>query len=116
MGCLVIAGETVVVHRDIQTGEDAHGEPIVETVQESVGNVLVAPGPRADIPDVFRPDGVMVAFNLHFPKPYAADLTGARISVRGQDPLEVIGSPAPYTLENTPTLWWMPVEVERADG
>lgn len=112
----MIVGETVVVYRDIQTGEDAHGEPIVETVTEDVENVLVAPGPRADIGDVFRPDGVTVVWNLHFPKPYSADLRGARIAVRGQDPLEVIGSPAPYTLENTPTQWWMPVEVSRADG
>jgi len=112
----VITGESVVVHRDIQTGEDAHGEPIVETVTEDVENVLVAPGPRADIPDVFRPEGVTVAFNLHFPKPYDTDLSGARISVRGQEPLDVIGSPEPYTLANTPTLWWMPVEVSRADG
>ncbi|MGO2110727.1 MAG: hypothetical protein ACTH31_03860 [Pseudoclavibacter sp.] len=113
---VTVIGESVVVYRDVQTGEDAHGEPIVETVSEDVDNVLVAPGPRADIPGAFRPDGVTVVWNLHFPKPYAADLRGARISVRGQDSLDVIGSPAPFTLENTPTKWWMPVEVSRADG
>jgi hypothetical protein len=112
----VIAGEPVTVYREVTIGEDSHGEPIVTEVTEEVDDVLVAPGPRADSPDVYREDGVSVAFNLHFPKPYQTDLTRARISVRGQAPLDVIGSPSPYTEANTPTRWWMPVEIKRADG
>lgn len=112
----MILGETVTVHRRTETGEDAHGEPITTEVIETVNDVLVAPGARTDVADVYRERGINVAFNLHFPKPYQSDLTGARISVRGQAPLDVIGSPAPYTAENTPTRWWMPVEVKRSDG
>lgn len=44
-------GEVVVVERHVETGRDAHNQPIFDWVSESVGDVLVAPGPRADIPD-----------------------------------------------------------------
>ncbi|WP_119697040.1 hypothetical protein [Microbacterium halotolerans] len=109
-------GEKIVVERKQTIGEDAHNVPIVDWVPETVENVLVAPGARADIPDVDRPAGTVVAWNLHFPKPYAKSLRGARIRVRGGKPCKVIGDPQPYTAENTPTEWWMPVEVDRADG
>lgn len=109
-------GEVVVVERHVETGRDAHNQPIFDWVSESVDAVLVAPGPRADIPDTSRPEGVTVAWNLHFPKGYPATLRGARVKVRGGDPLDVIGDPQHYTLENTPTRWSMPVEVARADG
>ncbi len=109
-------GETVVVHRREQVGTNAHNQPVYEWSETSVEDVLVAPGPRDDIPDVVRPDGTTVAWTLHFPKTFNDPLRGARISVRGQDPAPVIGDPQPYTLQNTPTRWWMPVEVERTDG
>lgn len=109
-------GETVVVHFRVEGAEDAHGNPVETWATETVEDVLVAPGPRADIADASRPEGVRVVFNLHFPKSFTRGLRGARISVRGGDPLDVIGDPAPYTLGNTPTRWWMPVEVARADG
>lgn len=112
----MIVGETVVVYRETQTGEDAHGEPITETTGETVEDVLVAPGPLSDSSDVYRPDGTVVAFNLHFPKTFTGSLRGATIAIRGGIPCKVIGDPHPYTLENTPTRWHMPVEVERADG
>ncbi|GAA4774613.1 hypothetical protein GCM10023351_18770 [Microbacterium gilvum] len=109
-------GETVVVVREVVTGTDAHNEPITEAVEESVDDVLIAPGPRADIPDAFRPVGTVVAWNLHFPKTFTGSLRGAKVSVRGGAPCDVIGDPQPFTLANTPTRWHMPVELERADG
>jgi hypothetical protein len=111
-----VIGETVVVERPVETGRDAHNEPIVEWVSESVADVLVAPGPRADISDAMRPVGTVVEWNLHFPKSWSGSLRGARISVRGGVPCGVVGDPQPFTLENTPTRWWLPVEVSRADG
>lgn len=112
----MITGETVTVERSEIVGRNAHNQPIREWVAQPVDNVLVSPGPRSDIPDTARPDGVVVAWTLHFPKTFVGDLRGARIAVRGGTPCRVIGDPQPYTLENTPTSWWMPVEVERADG
>lgn len=109
-------GETVVVERHQVTGVDAHGNPTYEWVAESVDDVLVAPGPRTDLPVVDHPDGYVVVWNLHFPKGYPATLGNARVSVRGGEPLMVVGDPQHYTEANTPTRWSMPVEVWRADG
>lgn len=112
----MIVGETVAVIRREQTGEDRFGEPIYEDVTESVDDVLVAPGPRADLTDAERPEGFRVAWNLHFPKGYPAELKGARISVRGGPALAVVGDPQHYTAENTPGRWSMPVEVWGVEG
>lgn len=109
-------GETVTVYRREQTGEDDRGDPIFEDVAQTVDNVLVAPGPLADMPDSVRPTGTLIAWNLHFPKTFSGNLRGALVSVRGLDPAEVVGDPHPYTLENTPTDWWLPVELRRAEG
>lgn len=109
-------GEQVVVERRVETGRDAHNQPIYAFVSETVDDVLVAPGPRTDIPDTDRPEGTVVAWNLHFPKTFTGSLRGARVRVRGGAPCPVIGDPQPYTLENTPTRWHLPVEVARADG
>lgn len=109
-------GEAVVVERQVQLGTNAHNQPIWGWSPEVVDDVLVAPGPRADITDAERPEGTVVAWNLHFPKTYSGSLRGARVSVRGGEPCKVVGDPQPYTLANTPTRWWMPAELERADG
>lgn len=110
-------GETVVVIRRVEVGRDPANEPIYETTRTRVDDVLVAPGPRNDIDGINRDDGVDVVYNLHFPKTYAEDLRGCYVEVRGEEPaFRVRGSPRPYTAENTPTRWHMPVEVERTDG
>ena len=109
-------GEAVIVERHVQTGVNGHRQPIYEWVSETVDDVLVAPGPRADIPDTARPEGVVVAWTLHFPKTLLGSLEGARVRVRGGEPCAVIGDPQPYTMENTPTRWNRPVEVKTAKG
>lgn len=95
---------------------DAHGNDVFTTTTTTVDDVLVAPGPRGDLPFVDRPEGTVVAYSLHFPKAFTGNLRGALLTVRGESGLRVIGDPRPFTLENTPTRWHMPVEVERADG
>ena len=110
-------GETVVVLRPNQTGTDPGGGPIYgDPIEETVEDVLVAPGPLADVIDSTRPEGVRVAYNLHFPKTFSGSLRGCEVRVRGSEELPVIGDPKPYTLENTPTRWWMPVELEAVHG
>lgn len=112
----MIVGETVVVERHVETGRDGGNNPIFEWVPETVEDVLVAPGPRNDVEEANRPHGVEVRFNLHFPKGYPATLRGARITVRGQKPLDVIGDPQHFTEANTPGRWSMPCEIGRTDG
>ena len=113
----MIRGEIVVVERPEYGEPDAHGNA-EETWSEpeTVENVLVAPGARADLTDADRPNGDRVEWNLHFPKGYPATLRGARITVRGGEPLRVVGDPQHYTEENTPGDWSMPVELWRVDG
>lgn len=109
-------GETVRVLRPIEGTENAHGIASHTFEEFEVDDVLVAPGPLVDVPDTARPAGTVVAWNLHFPKTFTGSLRGTLIRVRGQAPCKVIGDPQPFTEENTPTRWWMPVEVERTDG
>ena len=67
-------------------GEPAGGEPEREEVR-----CVVCPGPTADL-DATRPNGVSVAYTLHFPKTYAADLRGCSVEVRGAA-YDVVGDP-----------------------
>lgn len=113
MTCL-IAGETVTV-RNIEQAFDELGEPTGATVAETVvDNVVVCPGATADL-DSTRPNGVMVAYTLCFPKDCDVRLKGATVNVRGVDYL-VIGDPQRYTEENTPGPWNLMCEVTRTDG
>lgn len=112
----MIAGESVVVERPVTGSPDPFGGVSVTWVSESVDNVLVSPGPRSDVVESNRPSGVDVRWTLHFPKGYPATLRGARVRVRGGDPLDVIGDPQHYTEANTPGAWSMPCEVGRVDG
>lgn len=110
-------GETVTVEQRIATGTDRGGDTIYTWLTpEPVENVLVASGPRADKIESNRPDGKIIRWTLHFPKTYRQSLAGARISVRNQDPLNVVGDPQPLTEENTPGEWSRPVELEGTEG
>lgn len=109
-------GETVIVEHEERVGTAPGNTPIYEWVAETVEDVLVAPGAREDVVDSNRPEGVRVAWTLHFPKTFNKSLRGARVSVRGEPACPVIGDPKPFTLANTPTRWHMPVEVEDVHG
>lgn len=109
-------GETVVVLRREQTGTDAFNEPVYEWTETAVEDVLTSPGPRSDLDDSNRPDGVLVAWTCHFPKAFTGSLRGAQIKVRADVPRAVIGDPQPYMDANTPGRWNRPVELEGADG
>lgn len=110
----LLRGQSVeVIHMD-EGALDELGSPIVTERRETVQNVLVCPGATVDAVESMRPDGVTVAYTLAFPKPYAADLRGAEVEVRGER-FRVIGDPQPCR-ENCPTAWWMSAEVERYDG
>lgn len=108
-------GETVTVKTFTATGSDPFGSPVTEEVTQQVDNVLVQPGACADVVESNRPDGAKVNYTLHFPKTFDMDLEGAEVKVRGIW-LKVIGRPDHYTLDNTPTEWWLPVEVGTVNG
>lgn len=109
-------GEDVVIYTRTPSGQvDDFNQPIYTETSLTVSNVLVAPGPRTDLEGSLRPDGDRVVYTLHFPKTYKGSLRDTQIEVRGQR-FSVIGDPKPYTLSNTPTFWYMPVEVEAILG
>ncbi len=110
----LIHGEAVTVTRETVTYDEL-GEPTAtEAVTETVENVVVSPGATSDL-DSTRPNGVTVAFTLHFPKTYAGDLKDAVVGVRGTA-CKVAGDPQRYAERDTPGDWNMTVEVTRTDG
>ena len=108
-------GETVVVISRTETGRGPGNTPVWAESETTVGNVLVVPGPRADVLESNRPMGVDVAFTLHFPKTVTGSLRGCRVRVRGET-FHVVGDPRAYQDNLTPGEWNRPVEVERRDG
>lgn len=96
-------------------GNDVPGEPSEETVR----GVLVAPGPTEFL-DASRPEGVRVAYTLHFPKSFTGSLEGCTVLLpepwHADGGYRVIGDPRPYMDANTPGPFNRPVEVEAAHG
>lgn len=111
----MIKGTQVTVKSRVQTGIDGFNNPIYAYVFEDVENVLIQPSVRNDFTDSNRQDGDRIRYQLHFPKTFDKELRNTEILVRGTY-YKVVGSPDHYMIENTPTDWWMPVEVEIIEG
>ena len=110
----LLAGETVTVLR-YPVERDGVGEPVYgEPEKTTVEGVLVQTGITSDM-EAARPDGVTVAYTLHFPKTYAESLRGCSVVVRGEQ-FDVVGDPHPHSPENVPGPWNYTVEVEASDG
>lgn len=80
-----------------------------------VRGVLVSPGAPAEVWGTNRPDGVEVAFTVHFPKTWTAPLAGALVEIDGAA-YRVVGDPQEWMSQNTPGPWNRAVMVERVDG
>lgn len=109
----LIATEPVTVITRRQDFDDV-GD--VVDVIESTAQVdcAVVPGATSDL-DATRPNGVRVAYTLHFPKTYTASLRDCAVEVRGTR-YTVVGDPKQYTPENTPGPFGLTVEVGDVDG
>ena len=109
----LIPTETVTVLRPSverdDLGEPTLGEPTREAVR-----CVVCPGATSDM-DATRPEGVTVAYTLHFPKTYSGSLRGCSVEVRGIR-YDVVGDPQRTTDAATPGPFDMAVEMTRADG
>lgn len=111
-------GVSVTVVRPELVDIDRFGNAVIRsTGTETVDDVIIAPGATADM-EASRPEGVTVAFTLHFPKGYSESLEGCEVILPAPwaGTYRVIGNPRPYMDANTPTRWHMPVEVEAAHG
>lgn len=113
----MISGVSVEVLRPVLVGVDRFNNAEYEYETATVDNVLVVPGATEDLA-ASRPEGVSVAYTLHFPKSFTDDLEGCivRLPAPYSGDYAVIGKPTPYMLANTPTPWHMPVEVAAAHG
>lgn len=110
-----MVGETVEVETTVQAGKDSFGNAIYESKFVPVENVLVAPSSTTNVIDTTRPNGANVVYQLYFPKGFDLPLMNKKIKVRNEV-FRVIGDPKPYPVENTPTPWFMEVEVEHVEG
>lgn len=109
----LIPTEPVVVVRPT-VGRDDLGEPTLAEPTHDEVRCVVCPGATSDM-DATRPEGVTVAYTLHFPKTYAGSLRGCSVEVRGET-YDVVGDPQRTTGAATPGPWNLAVEVTRADG
>ena len=118
-------GTSVTVHYPIAGAKDRFGNTTFAYGSvcsacgsvETVDNVLIAPATTADM-EAARPEGVTVAYTLHFPKTYNGTLEGCMITLPApwSGDYTVVGDPRPYMDANTPTDWHLQVQVERAHG
>ena len=113
----MIKGVPVVVSTPTSTGVDDFGNPVKTWSEQIVRNVLVSPGATSDL-EAARPEGVTVAYTLHFPKSFTGSLEGCLVTLPQPwaGTYRVIGAPGAYIDANTPTAWHMPVEIEVAHG
>ena len=115
----MMRGTNIVVLKPVDGQRDRFGNVITTYERVDVSDVLVSPGATADL-EASRPEGVTVAFTLHFPKTFTETLEGCEIELpepwTAGNPYRIIGAPAPYMDANTPTRWHMTAEVESAHG
>lgn len=109
----LIPTEPVVVVRPTVERDDL-GEPVEAGASREEVCCVVCPGATSDM-DATRPEGVAVAYTLHFPKTYAGSLRGCSVEVRGEA-YDVVGDPQRTTEAATPGPFDMAVEVTRSDG
>lgn len=110
-------GVSVTVKSPTQGQPDRFGNATYAYTSKTVDDVLVAPGATSDL-EASRPEGVTVAYTLHFPKTFTGSLEGCIVTLPAPwaGDYRVVGDPHPYIDANTPTRWHIPVEVEAAHG
>lgn len=109
---------SVTVQRPVMGAKDRFGNATKTYTTETVDGVLVVPGAAMEI-EAARPEGVVIAYTLHFPKTYVESLEGCIVTLPApwSGDYRVVGNPGQYMAANTPALpWGMPVEVEAAHG
>lgn len=113
----MIKGASVIVHSPIPGAVDRFGNATETWEQFTVDDVLISPGATSDL-EASRPEGVRVAYTLHFPKSFIGSLEGCKVTLPApySGTYRVIGAPMQYMDANCPTRWHMPVEVEVAHG
>jgi hypothetical protein len=110
-------GTSITLRTPSGTELDRFGNEQHMFIESTVDDVLIVPGPT-ELLEASRPEGVQVAYTLHFPKTFSGSLAGCEVELPTPwtGVYRVIGEPGRYMDANTPTRWNMPVEVEKAYG
>lgn len=114
----LISGVDVGVSSPVNGEPDRLGNPtVIYGTPVTVENVLVAPSTTNDM-EAARPEGVTVAYTLHFPKTFTESLEGCLVTLPAPwgGTYRVVGDPMPYIDVDTPTPWDRQVDVEAAHG
>lgn len=115
---MAMLGNTVIIHR-LTIDYDEDYDRVGKTEDETVDNVLIAPGNTSDIDGQPHFSGVNVDFTLGFPKTYSyKSLRGCTITLPAPWNVtgRVIGDPVPNDPKNCPTQWYLTVYLEVSDG
>ena len=114
---MAMKGISVIVRIPVGTGLDRFGNEQYAFTESTVDDVLVEPGANESL-EASRPEGVLVAYTLHFPKTFTGSLEGCEVELPAPwaGVYRVVGDPGRYMSANTPTRWNQPVEVEKAYG
>lgn len=108
----MIKGQTVILRKKEQIGEDDFGAPIYETTDIEVENVLIAPSSSQDVitsQDLF---GKKASYTLAIPKGDMNIWEDTTVVFWGKE-WNTIGFPLEGIEENIPLEWNRKVMVER---
>lgn len=111
---MAIKGITVTIVAKTQTGTNPYGEPVYETTEEAVENVLVAPASDTDIIDNTDLTGGKAVYTLGIPKGDTHNWEDATVRFFGQT-WRAVGIPTKGIEANIPLAWNTKVTVERYD-
>lgn len=112
----MLAGQRVTVLTPIRAGTDPGGDPVWQTVEEDVDDVLVQDGAQSNASDSTRPYGVAVDRVAHMPRSWPhRSLRGCRMRIDGVE-YTVLGDPVAYDGGITPTRWDLTVDLHDERG
>lgn len=109
-------GETITLITRTPDGVDEGNDPIWQTHEETVEDVLIEDGTQANATDSTRPSGASIDRTIHLPRtwPYKS-LRGATVRIDGIE-YTVLGDPRPYTGGLTPTRWNLTADLHDERG
>lgn len=114
----MLVGRTITIHTPAVAYDSEH-DRVTSYVDETVHNVLIAPGNTGDVTTDPHVDGVVVDFTLAMPKTWQFhSLKGCTITLPApwQYTGNVVGDPMPNDIDNCPTAWYCTVQLESHNG
>lgn len=107
-----IEGITVMLLDRVQTGINPFNEPIIESIEIPIDNVLVSPTSSEDVTNQLSLTGKKAVYDLAIPKGDSHIWEGHEVKFFGQT-WRVIGVPLEGIESMIPLSWNKKVQVER---